>query len=77
MTDTDISTLRTGYDVIKNQAEQIDRELDQHKGMVKALEGMQAALLSAASVVETRLLDEGVVLNPEPDQLEIPFEVVR
>lgn len=77
MNDTDIATLRNGYDLINQQVGQIERELDGHRGMVKTLEGMRDALLSSVSVVEHRLKEEGVDLSPPAAQLEIPFEVVK
>lgn len=75
MTDTDINTLRNGYDLLNNQVAQLDKELDGHKNMVKMLTDMQSALLSSASVLAEKLESEGVVL--EPAQIELPFEVVN
>lgn len=75
MNETDIATLRQGYDLINAQVSQIERERDGHNSMVKTLDGMRDALLSSASVIEHRLKEEGVDLAPA--QLEIPFEVVE
>lgn len=77
MNDTDIATLRQGYDLITSQVSQIERERDGHAAMVKTLEGMRDALLSSASVIEHRLKEEGVDLSPPAAQIELPFEVVE
>lgn len=77
MNDTDIATLRSGYDLLNGQISQIDSQLDNHRRMVATLEAMSSSLQSSASVIAAKLEAEGVDLSPPAEQLEIPFEVVE